>query len=94
MAREPDYWIRTNWKQTDLEDKRVEFTIPYATHSEHGIGIFMCRQHGETGEMEIIICAPLPSPPGSFREARYYLSESGARQIQRHPDQSVADFRL
>jgi len=91
---QPDYWIRTDWKYADLEGKRVEFTIPYVTHSEHCVGTFMCRQHGETGEMEITICAPLPSLPGSFREVRYFLSESGARQIQRHPNPQVADFRL
>ena len=94
MAQEPDHWIRTNWKYTDLEGKRVEFTIPYATHSEQGVGTFMCRQHGETGEMEIFIRLPLSLSNGQIQSVRYCLTERGASQIQKHPNPQVADFRL
>jgi hypothetical protein len=94
LETESGHWIQSDWTYDDLEGKSVQYAIDHGGFVERGKGTFMVREHGETHQLEIIVCAPQAAPYGLLREARYYLTGDGARQIHRHPDQSVADFRL
>jgi hypothetical protein len=87
-------WLKSNWTKQDLDHKRVEFRVHTTRGLEHGIGEFWVRQNPQ-GLQAIEVVVETQGRDWAERvQTRYYPKQDGAFCIERHPDQSVADFRL
>ena len=86
--------IKTDWKRTELDRKRVEFEIPAKGGSVRGIGQFWVRENPD-GLLFIDIVTDTQGRSWAERvQTRYHMPQAAARRIVRHPDSTVADFLL
>jgi hypothetical protein len=87
-------WTKSKWKKDDLDHKTVEFRIPTDRGIDHGIGELWVRQN-PAGLLVIEVVTDVQGKDWAERiQTRYFLPQSGVDRIERHPDQSVAVFRL
>jgi hypothetical protein len=87
-------WIKSNWTKAQLDQKRVENRMNTSHGIEQGIGEFWVRQNPE-GLLAIEIVVETQGRDWAERiQTRYYPKQEAVGRIERHPDQSVADFRL
>lgn len=87
-------WTKSKWTKDQLDHQRVEFRIRTERGIEQGVGEFVVRQNPE-GLLAIEIVADMPGRDWAERvQTRYCPKQDGVLRIQRHPDKSVAAFRL
>ena len=78
----------------DLEGKTVEFQIPTRGGILAGVAAFSIRRNPE-GELAIDIVTKAHGRDLAERiKTWYHLPQVAVDRIERHPDSSVADFRL
>ena len=88
-------WVKTSWTKDELDRKRVEFRIRNENAIHHGIGEFLVLRNPE----DLLSIQILLETQGRNRDehiqTRYSpLTHESASKIERHPDQSKAEFRL
>jgi hypothetical protein len=86
-------WVVSTFSAADLNGQTVEFQIP-GQHSEiHGIGTFEARQLSGRRVFMRIRFHVVPDWAGKDG-VLFRVSRDGCRQIEIHPDQSVARYRM
>lgn len=87
-------WTKSKWHKDDIDHKTVEFRIPTERGNEHGVGEFWVRQN-PAGLLAVEVVTDLQGKDWAERvHTRYCLPQIGVDRIERHPDQTVAAFRL
>jgi len=87
-------WISSKWTKDDLHGKSVEFRIPLRGGTVHGVGEFWVRRNPR-GLLAIDVVTDEPGRNWAQRMLRSYkVPQAGADRIKRHPDSTVANFRL
>ena len=87
-------WTKSKWTYQDLEGKTVEFKIPARGGIVHGLGKFLVRQNPD-GLLAIDAATDIQGKHWAERIfTRYQIPQLGVDRIERHPDQSVAEFLL
>jgi hypothetical protein len=86
-------WVISQFPASDLNGQSVEFRIPGIHSAIHGIGIIEARQlSGRRVVMRIRLDV---SPDWASKEGLMFrIPQQGCRQIEIHPNQSVARYRL
>jgi len=86
-------WVISQFSANDLNGQTVEFQIPGKSSSVHGIGIFEARQlSGRRVVMRIRLDV---SSDWTRKEGIVFrVPREGCRQIEIHPNQSIARYRL
>jgi hypothetical protein len=89
-TRMRSWWVKSKWALKDLDGKPVEFTLTDkgGGGKRKGMGKFLVREN-MAGKLCIYIVTQI-----NIAEIRYVLFQGAANKIERHPDQSVAEFRL
>lgn len=93
QAATPPVWIKSKWTWEDLQDKTVQFRLISPKWRIEGIGKFLMRIN-PASEVAIEICAIKSATLAEVVEMRFYLYQKVADKIERHPDPTIADFRL
>ena len=84
-------WIKSRkWKRGDLDGQTVEFDITYSDARRKGVGQLLVRGDG-VQKMAIDIDVPHPK---EYFSTLYHLTDSLVENIEVHPDQSVARYRV
>ena len=86
-------WVVSQFPASDLNGQTVEFRIPGARSAIQGIGAFEARQlSGRRVMMRIRL--DLSSDWAGKEGLVFRISQVGCDQIEIHPNQSVARFRM
>ncbi|MEI7729933.1 MAG: hypothetical protein WCO56_10205 [Verrucomicrobiota bacterium] len=84
-------YYKSKWRYEDLQDKKVQFTLTTQKLSVKGFGVFQVHVRGELVSIDIVV----RDQKNEAEHIHHQLYETSlADKIERHPDQSVADFRL
>lgn len=87
-------WTKSNWTKEQLDRKAVEFRVQTERGIEHGIGELWVRQNPD-GLLAIEVVTDVPGRDWAERiQTKYFPTQAGVLRIERHPDQTVAAFRL
>jgi hypothetical protein len=87
-------WTKSKWTKDQLDHQPVESRVHTDRGVEHGIGEFLVRQNPE-GLLAIEVVVDRQGANWAEKiQTRYYPKQEGIFQIERHPDESVAAFRL
>jgi len=86
-------WVISKYPATDLDGKTVEFRIPGQHSSLQGVGTFEARQLSGRRVVIRIRFHVLPDWTGKDGVV-FRVSKDGCDQIEVHPDQSVAHYRM
>jgi hypothetical protein len=86
-------YTKSKWSASDLMDKKVEFRIPLTNGTVGGIGTFIISEGKEGLDIQIGVDAP-GRKPDERRHVLYRLPQRLVDRIERHSDQSVAEFRV
>ena len=86
-------WIISNFPAPDLHGQTVEFRVPGKHGILHGIGTFEARA---LSGRRVVLRIRLQMQPGWARKEDILLliPHDGCRDIEIHPNQSVARYRL
>ncbi|HVR35726.1 MAG TPA: hypothetical protein VMS21_07730 [Methylomirabilota bacterium] len=87
-------WTHSTWQPEELQDKSVEFWIPTAEGTAHGIGTLWARRNSEGLLAVEVVTDVVDQHPHEGIHTRYYIPQIGVDSLERHPDPSVAAFRL
>jgi hypothetical protein len=93
MSADNDFWVKTEWSCDDLQDKRVQFELTAPDKKVSGIGVFRISQR-PSGQQRIEIVVTTAPSYWERTDNIFRLRQIHANRIQRHPDQSVAEFQL
>ncbi|MGA2659523.1 MAG: hypothetical protein ABSH34_18620 [Verrucomicrobiota bacterium] len=89
-----DVWVSSKWSSQQLDGQSVEFRIPLQGQQHlHGIGRFLAK-HNANGRLSVKLCTFEQKTAADTSEVRIPLEQAAVDRIERHPDQSVALFRL
>jgi hypothetical protein len=88
-----EIWVKSKWSMEELDRKSVEYSIPRESKPLHGIGEFLVKRNPE-GLLAVDICTFGQQTPAEINEKRYHLPQPAVDRIEKHPDQSIAHFRL
>src|SRR5437773_500921 len=87
-------WVKSKWTVEDLDHKTVEFRLPFKNGIVHGLGEFWVR-HNPQGMLAVEVVTDQQGRNWAERvQTRYFLPQIAVDRIDRHPDPSVAAFRL
>ncbi len=87
-------WTRSKWSLEDLDLKTVEFRIPIRNGTVQGIGEFLVRGNPE-GLLAVDVVTDAQGRDWAERvQTMYHIPQVGVDRIERHPDSSIAAFRL
>ena len=87
-------WVKSKWSLEELDRKTVEFRMPIRNGTIQGIGEFWVRPNPQ-GMVAIDIVTDENGRNWAERvQTRYHLPQVAVERIERHPDSSVAPFRL
>jgi hypothetical protein len=92
-AAQPVVWVRTRWKQIDLDGKPIEFRLSGPDYFAAGIGTLVVRKNAR-GELSIQLCLSQAGGANDVEEIRYSLGQGSADRIEPHPNPGIAPFRL
>lgn len=92
-AQAKTIWVKSKWSMEDLDDQKVVFRLTAPRLEVKGVGKFLVRRNPR-GELAINICVITEATPHQITEVRYYIGQAAADKIERHPEPSVAAFRL
>jgi hypothetical protein len=93
MDEDEDIWVKSNWTEEQLNRQSVECWIPQGQNHLHGIGEFLAKQDS-TGKLAVELIAESQETVADKMQFRLYLAQALVDRIERHPDQSIARFRL
>ena len=93
MSPNDDFWVKTKWSYDDLNEKRVQFELSASDKQVSGIGVFRISQR-PSGEQRIEIVVTTAPSYWERIDHIFTLRQVHANGIQRHPDQSIAEFQL
>ncbi len=88
-----DFWVKTEWSYDDLQDKRVQFELTAPDKKVSGTGVFRISKR-PSGERHIEIVVTTAPSYWERTDHIFTLRQVHASRIQRHPDQSVAEFQV
>jgi hypothetical protein len=88
-----EFWIQTNFTITEIDGKKVVFEFTTPDKFIPGIGTFRALQR-PTGEMHIDIVVTTSASQYELIDRIFTLKQQMADLIQKHPDPSIAEFRL
>ncbi len=86
-------WTKSPWTYKDLDQKSVEFKIHVNKRWIHGIGKFVVSQN-QRGWLSVGIEKVSPKSSSSRVVHLFPIPQDGVDMIEKHPDQTVAHFRL
>jgi len=86
-------WVISSFSASDLDGQTVEFRLPGQHSSTHGIGTFQARA---LSGRRVVLRIRLQMAPGWARkeDILFLIPQDGCRQIEIHPNNSVARYRL
>lgn len=87
-------WTKSKFTKADLDRKTVEFQIPTRGGILKKLAEFRVRQNPD-GELAVDIVTNVQEKnPVEHLQNLYHLPLSGVERVRKHPDPSIADFRL
>ena len=86
-------WVISSFPASDLDGQTVEFRIPGKHSSVQGVGTFAARA---LSGRRVVLRIRLDMQPGWARKEDivFLIPQDGCRQIELHPNQAVARYRL
>ncbi len=87
-------WTKTKWTIEQLDHRSAEFRIHTKIGLIHQVGEFWVRQNPD-GLLAVDAVAYTQGRDAvETVRLQYFLPQTAVDQIERHPDQTVAEFRL
>jgi hypothetical protein len=93
MSEPSPIWTKSKWSHDDLDQKTVEFEIPFKARIVRGIGEFWVMPKDDLLSIEIVTDQQGRNWAERI-QSHFSLSQAAVDRIERHPDPNVAEFRL
>lgn len=94
MTESEPIWVKSKWKADELENEAIEFRLPLKGNGiVYGFGILLARKRLDD-RISVQIELKHQSQGLVQHQTGLLLSESYVDQIEFHPKQDIAKFRL
>jgi hypothetical protein len=86
-------WLRSKWTKGQLHGKPVQFKLIRPDWKAEGVGEFSVDEN-KRGEISIDILGVRKKTPSGWVQNRFWIFPEDEPEIEVHPDQATACFRL
>src|ERR1035437_1097591 len=87
-------WTKSKWKHDELNHKRVEFSISFKDGILSGISTFLAHPNPQELVSICLLVRKQDSLDSPKYSRRFPLSQREVDHIEKHPVQTVAEFRM